>query len=344
VLWSGGPALPVPSREIRRVVFEIAADSSTPRDEVLVRAGQVLGLRAEQVSEGLFADRSSERRLSAPPEEPSVGDMVDAYNLELVQEFLFRAEEVVVHAGQHLTAIARTAKDQGLMFFAGVHGDASFVKIVGPQSITRQRTRYARALADFLSQLVHQPDWSLDAPCLLGSRIAQFHVDAQRLTSRSPHEPRASRKQRVTTASQNTRGASTSRASRGHRVLTRFFGDFRKTFSLWNVVSPALPLTIRGQTFFPDLTLERGIDRVHVELMGFHSAAYLASRRHILRRSGLLDFIFCVDEALACSPMAAPKSSEVRFRRRIDVEGVLQAAEHLARERERDPESTQPST
>jgi predicted nuclease of restriction endonuclease-like RecB superfamily len=318
--WRARPAAGVPSREIRRVVFELGKDPTTPRETVLQRAADVLGLRAEQVSDGLFADSSSERRLSAPSEEPSPRAVIDAHNVALVQEFLLRAEQVVVHAGAHAAPILRVAKQRGLMYTLALSPRGATITLPGPASLFRQNVRYGRALAALFSAVASVPNWSMEAKCLMGAKMARFHAFAS--------DPI------TVTAFDDADNA----------VERCLFRDFRRLGSRWTIAPATEPLQARGATFFPDFTFEHGIDRVHVEIVGFHTSAYFKAKLDALASAGLTSVLLCVDDAMACSEMPQFDETNVfHFRRRIEVGRMLQAIDALSR-RDAAPDSDQPSS
>jgi uncharacterized protein len=319
-LWLAQPAPGVPSREIRRVVFELGRDRATPRDEVLRRAARVLGIRAEEVSEGLFADSSSERRLSAPRQEPTARDLIDSYNMRLVQEFLVRSEQVVLHVGAHAAPVLRVLKQKGLMYSFDLGTGGAVITVPGPISLFRQTLRYGRALAGLFPAVAAVPDWSLDAKCLMGNRVARFHADAADL---------------VATAPKDTDNA----------VERRLFADFRRLGSGWSLFPAAQLLRASGAMFFPDVVFERGMDRILLEIVGFHTAPYLAAKLEALRSAGLSSILLCVDDSLACSERSALEGDALfHFQKRIQVGRLLRTIERLAARPDAAPDSDQPSS
>jgi predicted nuclease of restriction endonuclease-like RecB superfamily len=318
--WRTRPAAGIPSREIRRVVFELGKDPTTPRDTVLQRAANVLGLKAEQVSEGLFADSSSERRLSAPPDEPSARAIIDAHNVALVQEFLLRSEQVVVHAGAHAAPILRVAKQRGLMYTVTLSPRGATITLPGPASLFQQNVRYGRALAALFPAIASVPNWSLEAKCLMGAKMARFHAFAS--------DP-------VTV---------TAFDEADNAVERRLVDDFRRLGSRFTIAPATEPPQLRGTTFFPDFTFESGGDRVFVEIIGFHTSAYLKAKLDALRSEGLTSVLLCVDDALACSEISLPdERSLFHFQRRIEVGHLQRTIETLIAAGDPAPDSDQRS-
>ena len=320
-LWRERPAAGVPSREIRRVVFELGADPATPRDDVLRRAARILGIKPEQVSEGMFADSSSERRLSAPREEPLPRDLIDEYNLALIQGFLLRSEQIVLHVGPHAAPILRAVKHKGLMYSFNLEARGATITLPGPVSLVRQTVRYGRALAGLLPSVADTPDWSLDAKCSMGGKLVRFHADAS--------DPIAA------AALQDG----------NHSVERRLFAHFRRLGSDWSIFPAAQVVRADGAMFFPDVVLERGMDRILVEIIGFHTAPYLEAKLQALRSAGLSSVLLCVDDSLACSEHGALEEDALfHFQKRIEVGRLLSTIDHLAASRDTAPDSDQPSS
>jgi predicted nuclease of restriction endonuclease-like RecB superfamily len=191
----------------------------------------------------------------------------------------------------------------------------------GPASLFQQTLRYGRALAALFPAVAAVPDWSLDAKCLLGTKMARFHADASDPIVAPP--------------SQDIDNA----------VERRLSSDFRRLGSSWSLVRAMQPLRTNTSTFFPDFTLERGMDRVHIEIVGFHTAAYLEAKQEALRDAGLSSVVLCVDDSLACSERTARATPNVfRFQRRIEVGQLLRAIEGLPADRDAEPSSDQPSS
>jgi predicted nuclease of restriction endonuclease-like RecB superfamily len=318
--WRARPAAGIPSREIRRVVFGLGADPTTPREAVLQRAADVLGLRAEQVSDGMFADSSSERRLSAPSEEPSAQAIIDAHNLMLVDEFLLRAEQVVVHAGSHAAPILRVAKQRGIMYAFALGPRGATITLPGPVSLFQQTVRYGRALTALLPAVASVPSWSLEAKCLMGAKLARFHAFASDPIAVAGIE------------------------EVDNPIERRLVQDFHRLGSGWSIAPAKQPLRTRGATFFPDFTFERGTDRVLVEIIGFHTAAYLKAKLDALKSERLTSILLCVDDTLACSEKGlCDEAAILHFQRRIEVGRLRHSLEALAATGDAAPDSDQRS-
>jgi predicted nuclease of restriction endonuclease-like RecB superfamily len=238
----------------------------------------------------------------------------------LVEDFLLRAEQVVVHAGAHAAPILRVAKQQGLMYAFALSPRGATITLPGPVSLFRQTVRYGRALAALFPAVASAPNWSMEAKCLMGAKMARFHAFAS--------DP-------ITVAGVD---------EADNAVERRLLHDFRRLGSRWSIARAKQPLRTHGATFFPDFTFERGADRVLVEIIGFHTAAYLKGKLDALKGGGLTSVLLCVDDTLACSDLGSLDQSAVfHFQRRIEVGRLLQSLETLAAEGDPAPDSDQRS-
>jgi predicted nuclease of restriction endonuclease-like RecB superfamily len=123
------------------------------------------------------------------------------------------------------------------------------------------------------------------------------------------------------------------------------FSDFRRIGSRWSIARSAEPLRASGATLFPDVTFESGMDRVPVEIIGFHTAAYLQNKLDSLARAGLTSVVLAVDDLLACSERrAAAAPNVVHFQKRIEMAPLLCTIERVAAMGDAPPDSDQPSS
>jgi uncharacterized protein len=195
------------------------------------------------------------------------------------------------------------------------------ITLPGPVSLFRQTLRYGRALAGLFPAVAAVPEWSLDAKCLMGGKLARFHADAaDPIVAMAPKDTENS----------------------GERQL---FAGFRRLGSAWSILPAAQVLRTSGAMFFPDVMFERGMDRVLVEIIGFHTAPYLAAKLEALRSAGLSSVLLCVDDSLACSERSSIESDALfHFQKRIEVGRLLRTLDRLASNGDAAPDSDQPSS
>lgn len=306
-VWPLRTASPLPPQRVRRIVFDAAAQSAT-RDEALAAASERLGASRDDVLASLFADRPEERRLCAPPGEgPSIRELVLRYNLSLLQGLLLRATAVDVLARSSVRAVVRYAKLLRLLCTFSTAPDGVRITLSGPLSVLRHTTKYGHALATFVPAAIATAGWSLHARCDLDGRQGWLQASCT--------DPIAS-----------THALPRDYDSAVERSLVR---DVRRLGTSWSLARETEAIDVGGRLFFPDFTLSRGADRVLVEVVGYHTPEYLASKLRALRTAGLRRIVVCVDEALACGPEAICAGAVLRFRRRVDARAVVEAAERL---------------
>lgn len=161
--------------EIRHVVFRLAAEhwpvrpgagvGFSDRGAVLTRAAEQLGLTAEAIEGGLYADRRSEQTLISF-EAPTARELLDSYQMALAQGCLLRAREVrvAVHDdAKRVRALLRELKFRRLLFRAEAREDGLDLVLDGPLSLFKQTSRYGLQLALALPAIVRCARWSLEA-------------------------------------------------------------------------------------------------------------------------------------------------------------------------------------
>jgi len=174
-----------PPEDIRRVVFERAARKETwpvrpgagagfsGRADVLAEAAAALEISVEEVEEGLFADLSSEARLTAF-ERPSARELLERYNLAVAQAILLKAREVRIElhriSPKRARQLFRFIKFRGLMHRATKTKKGYRLVLDGPMSLLRQTSRYGLQMALFLPGLALCEQWTLEADVVWGKK------------------------------------------------------------------------------------------------------------------------------------------------------------------------------
>ena len=307
--WRTRVEAPQKPAAMRRVVFEQAARADT-RDAALAAAAAILDLDPGVVEAGLFADRSPLRSLVAPATWPSPRALCETYNLCLVQGLLLRSREVVTHVVSHVRAVVRYAKLKRLLCTYELTKTGTALRMTGPLSILRSTTKYGHALATFVPAAIATPGWSVEATCVLGGEEAALLVSASDPLACVHALPRDA----------------------DSMVEKRFARDLRARASGWTLERETAALAFTAadgvqRVFFPDFTLVRGDDRVMVEIVGFYTPEYLRTKLAALRRIAA-PVLVCIDETLAAGS-EIPAAAVVRYRRRVNVNEVLAAAERL---------------
>jgi hypothetical protein len=244
---------------------------------------------------------------------PAALQLRDAYNMALAQGLLGQCVRVTVTADD-LRAVVRAAKLRGLLVSIDVDGRT--MRASGPLALFRQTRKYAHALASFLPELAPHERWSLEGD--LGE--ATLRIDDASPLPRSWAVP-----SRVDTMFEKRLNKALERSETG-----------------WTMRREPIVLRTARELFYPDFVLERGTDRVVVEIVGFWTPDYLERKMVELATVTELPLIVCLDETLACDPSRLANADVLRFRRRLDPNELLQAAERAvqraAHTREPEPE------
>ncbi len=306
--WSLRTDAPVAPRTIRRLVFELAAERS--REEALATAAAELRIPEATIADLLFADRARARLLVAPAVPATTSSLMEAYNLAVVQALLARATDVVAIVRANLRRVIMYAKLLGLMLtFDEAEDGATRIRLSGPMALFHDTVKYGNALARWFPALVTTPAWSLRASVVRSGATLRFDLDAK-----SP-VPR------------------THAMSRAHdsRLEAKLDVDLRRMGAPWRIEREVAVVRVEGEEgaraklLFPDfaLTSERG--RVLVEVVGYWTSDYLASKRSLMR-AARVPLVMCVD-ARHADPELAADSRVVLFDKRVDVHALLEACE-----------------
>jgi predicted nuclease of restriction endonuclease-like RecB superfamily len=161
----------LPPDKLREAVFRAsaAARASGPFDRaaVLAAAAAELGLSAEEVEGGLFADLKSEQRL-VRFEDVTPERLLERYNVALAQAVLLRATGVEVDVrGEppaRLRRLFRLIKFHRLVCDVEASGPNAYrLKLDGPLSLFTATQKYGLQLALFLPVVLSCRDWELRA-------------------------------------------------------------------------------------------------------------------------------------------------------------------------------------
>jgi predicted nuclease of restriction endonuclease-like RecB superfamily len=292
--------------KVRAVVFEEGGrEDRFDREAALARAAAKLDAPVDQIVHALFADRPGRRKIVSAPT-PTPAEIVERYNLALVQGFLLRSARVTVDLREHVRSVVRFAKLSGLLCTFAIGEQGSRLDLSGPLSILRHTTKYGHALARFLPAVVSTPGFRLVAEALVGRFPMRVHVGAADRLARTHALPRDC-------------------DSIVERVLAR---DLRRLRTSWTLARESEAIAVGTRAFFPDFTLTHADGTsVLVEIVGFYTAEYLRSKIEVLSASRR-PMIVCVDESLSCAEGELP-GEVLRFRRRVDARTLLARAEGL---------------
>ena len=284
--------------ELRRAVFETAAAAyRAPHEEsdaqpfhfdraaVIDRAAERLGVEAEPLERGLYADLKDEQLLQDwKPCAPAW--LLARYNVALAQGVLFMAAELTLRIDggsiQRHRALFRKIKFHQLMH--RVSGDARkgwVIRLDGPMSLFKSSGRYGLQMASFLPTLLHFDRWSLTARLLWGKKRRELAFRLSPATGLQPHT-------RLTGQWQPDE-------------LTWLPEQFDKLDCDWRISTDAELVDLGGRgVLVPDYVFEHaGGLRVYMEAFGFWNKGAVASRLELLRRHGPENLVLAISKQLA---------------------------------------------
>lgn len=287
---------PMPPMQLRLEVFR-AARAAGPlaleagpferptAEQVLDEVGQRLGISGAEVRDALYADLEEHQRveksgISCPKE------LLDRYNMALVQALLLRATRLTLSLGaprpERTRQLLRWVKFHQLIWSATRSDDGGLiVHVDGPTSLFGQSTRYGLQLATFFPMILLQPEpWT---------------VEAQVLWTKARH--------RKTLLLDHTAGLVCHRSDTGG-YRTRHHAWFEERWAAretpWELTEATEPLHLGARdTVMPDYRFTHPDGRVaHLELVGFWKRERLERYLDLLRRLGPPNLLVAVSKQL----------------------------------------------
>lgn len=306
--WKKHVESPVPPRQMRTVVFDLAVERT--REDALKAAATLLDVQPLAIERFLFADRCAERVLLAPKQLPTPQQLIAQYNLTLVQSLLMRATRIHATVRTDVRHVLAFAKLLGLMATFSERDDGSIdIELSGPLAIFHDTTKYGHAVARFLPALASTVGWSATADIRMRRQEHELV-----LTSADPL-PRAHALPRGTDSD----------VEKAVAASIRRIGPERG----WELARETTVVRVgpRG-LFYPDFTLVSHRGRVLVEIVGFWTPEYLAKKQLALEAIQQ-PIVICVDERHV-TRLRVPRAGHallVTYRDRIDAAALLDAAE-----------------
>lgn len=278
--------------QLREHVFKASAEhraeavkSRTPFDRtaVLEQVATELGITAEQVDVGLFADLKDEQKVIRF-DDTTAEWLLRRYNVALAQAVLLRCTEMEVRVWGETPAryrqLFRAVKFHRLICtIRSEVGNGYSLRLDGPLSLFSSTQKYGLQLALFLPALLHCRAFDLKATVRWGAdrKEKQFALSGtdgirSHLPDFGMHVP---------------------------RELTMFEENFKAGVSDWLISSDPAPITVDGMTWVPDFTLTHTPTgkEVYVELIGFWRRVNLADHYKRLKRGLPGQFVLAVGEA-----------------------------------------------
>jgi len=310
---------PVPPRLARAEVFGARARSpGLGAEAVLAGAAERLGVTPGALRQALFADLPGERLALPPPEGLDPGELALRANSLLAQALLERSLRVELEVAGHARAVVRQAALRGLICTVapsrqGVGlGDGVRLSVSGPFALFRRTLLYGRALGSLLPVLA----WT----------------NRFRLTA---HAELRGRAYAVTLATGDPIFPSVEPRRFDSQVEERFARDLGRAAPGWELVREPEPVVAGGHLLFPDFAVQPRAEpgrRWLVEIVGFWTPEYLATKLARLREARIENLVLCIDEARNVGEGQLPEGARVVwYRRRVEVARVLEVMGASAR-------------
>jgi hypothetical protein len=278
------------------------------RGRALQRAAAELDVEPPELERSLFADLPGERRLQAPAAPVTTTAVAERCNLAIAQAALARSSRVRVELEGHARAVVRHALLRGLICTATRSAERTTLAISGPLALFRRTRLYGRHLAELVPILAWARGFRLEADCVVHDRPGRLTLDPT-----APLPPSAEPRRYDS------------------RLERRFARDFVRLGSAWDVVREPEPLAVEGTLIFPDFALVHRADpsrRFLVEILGFWTADYVATKLRRLRAAGAPNLILCIDAGRDCGGEDLPSDAAVLwFEKRVDAAAVLAVVE-----------------
>ncbi len=258
----------------------------------------------------LYADIPGERIIAGLPPHLTPTTLAVATNEAIVARFLKRADEVTIDLLGETRRVVRQAKLRGLLCTVSRTDEGTRLTISGPLAVIRRTKYYGRALTELIPFLAWCPRFDLVASCVGTNGPFRVQVHSGDPLPTAPAKP-----------------------TFDSLVEQRFAKDFGRATDDWDLVREPEPLEVPvgdgpPRLVFPDFAAVARTDprrRWLIEIVGFWTPLYLASKLESLRIAGADRLILCIDARLACDDVELPENSMIlRYTRRIDVEAVLE--------------------
>lgn len=274
--------------ELRERAFLLASEQrktgTFSRAAVIESVATTLGLTAEAVEQGLFADLKSEQRLKSF-EDISAVRLIERYNVGMAQAILLRATGVTVtlrtETPARLRKLLRAAKFHRLVVEIEQPSSGVIVlRVDGPMSLFSATQKYGVQLASFLPWVLHCKDFDLRADVLWGAQKKEKLFVATRQDGLVSHVPDT--------------------ASYVPPELQMFAELFRKKYSEWKLEEETEILPLGRGFWVPDFQLTHQLFNrpVYLEVLGFWRRSSAEKHLQSLRKHAKAPFILALSDQL----------------------------------------------
>ena len=311
---------PADPREIRRAVFEVAAETDGEktaewRREVLAEAAEPLEATGDELDATLYADLEDRQRLTEfDALEPL--ELLHRYNVALAQAVLYKAThlEIVLRDldPNMLRYLFQVLKFNRLMHRCEEVDDGWRLEIDGPASLFKRNRKYGTRLARFLPALLLADDWEVEADLDWEDEPHTFEL----------------------TSEDGLESHYTARGQWKADEEAYFEEKFADTDTDWELRREGAILDLGdNEVIVPDYTLDHPDGRrAYLEVVGFWRLSYLERRVEMLADQEELPLVLAVSERLKTGRQELEQSpaSVVFWKTVILVDKILEAVESVA--------------
>jgi len=275
---------PIEPERARKAAFEAAnavgVVTEKERTLALIRAGERLGVPADDLEAALYADLEARQVLTEVDPRWGPDDLLAQYNLSLSQTALFDATEVRVRSSDP-KALVSAIKRLRLMYEIRKTPEGREVIVTGPTRLFRATRRYGTRFARLLWTVAKAGEWHLEAT-----------VDdrgTERALTLSDSDPI-----RVPDADPVTE------VSFDSGVEADFAGRFSSLDLEWDLIREPEPLATGTRVMIPDFAFdyEHADFRLYFEIMGFWTPEYVEKKLAQLADLEDVDLLVAVDDSL----------------------------------------------
>lgn len=286
----------------RLEVFKAASALGYPlteeeRERVFQTVAARLKMGVNEVK-ALFLKAYEENRLivKAPDIQPK--QLVEMYNLALIQALLFKSlyvKALLPNAPALLKGLIRAVKGLGLMYIVEINGGQLEFRFDGPVSALRQTERYGTRLAKLVPYITSAEKWEIEAQVKLGERIYVFKESgrtAPPLPKTPPH------------------------VEQFDSLVEQEF--YKQVSKICHVEREPEALVVDGRVYIPDFK----IGDLYVEIVGFWTPDYLKRKYEKITKVGK-PLLVLVSEELAMATWKQLMPNVVVFKDRPRLSDVF---------------------
>lgn len=316
--------------ELRRLLFARAAATGPialspdplgrrTANDVIGEVAAELGIDGEAARASLYADLKENHVLTDAVLPAQPADLIDRYNVALVQALLLRAVEVRLTLSRpgvpRLRQLLRHLKFRQLMHRAWLDGGDLHLVVDGPSSVLQQTTRYGMQLAQlFPAVLLQTCPWTMTASVLWGPERVPRQLTVTHEQNLKSHLP--------------DHGAWTTPEQQMFAERWEALGD-----TGWEATQDTVPLPMGPHAVaLPDWTFRKGDRVAHLDIVGFWRKAWLQRRLDDLRQWAPGNYLLAVSSKLGVEAESLDDfpGTVLPFKQVLPAKSVLEALDRVA--------------